>query len=369
MPHHDRLTVSHRALYYPWTCIQDPRFLFETLLYWDRWACIVPVEHFSPNTYGPAGPDFVDVLSEAHERFATGIEPTDDVKEVVHDRVAALLDAPAPDWCRPEALPSDGSPIFISKLHLDTITLLRDHGWALAEEQDEAGDRIVLMRAVGCVLISELVNAVGGASLPTITEDPATFRGSCNALLWRVGGQRALDAGEGEAAEVPEDNDSAFLVASFLRLAHDDTPVTPKELRRLIKLREDAGFNELREQFATKVDAFVAEMRSAGSLAERGMIHDEWKQALSMDRQALVKDLRSARIGAVTEKDGMIATVAGVAVGGGALAALGPAGVVIGVGLASVGLAKQYRERRREAMDNNWSSWLFAAQNPSLKLL
>jgi hypothetical protein len=361
--------VSHRALYYPWTCIQDPRFLFETLLYWDRWACVVPIEHYLPNTYGPAGPDFVDVLGEAHERFATGIEPTDEIKEIVHARVAALLDVPAPDWCRPEALPSDGTPIFISKLHYKTVSLLRDHGWANTEATAESGDHIVLMRAVACVVMSELVNAVGGESLPTITEDPSTFRGSCNALLWRVGAQRALDSGQGEAAEVPEDNDSAFLVASFLRLAHDDTPVTPDELRRLITLREDAGFNELREQFCSKVDQFVAELQSASSLAERGMIHDEWKQALSMDRDALVKDLRAARIGAVTEKDGLIATVAGVAVGGGALAALGPAGVVIGVGLASVGLAKQYRERRREAMDNNWSSWLFAAENPSLKLL
>jgi hypothetical protein len=225
------------------------------------------------------------------------------------------------------------------------------------------------MGAVASVVMSELVNAVGGGGLPTITEDPSTFRGSCNALLWRVGAQRAVDSGQGEATEAPEDNDSSFLVASFLRLAHDDTAVTPKELTRLIKLRDDPGFNELREQFCDKVDQFVAELQSAGSLAERGMIHDEWQHTLSVDRKALVKDLRAARIGAVTEKDGLIATVAGVAVGGGALAALGPAGVVIGVGLASVGLAKQYRERRREAMDNNWSSWLFAADNPSLKLL
>jgi hypothetical protein len=363
-------TVSHRALYYPWTHIQDPRFLFESLLYWDRWACIVPHPLFEPSPRRPADLEFGAVVAEAHERFATNIVPSDDVKDVVHERIAALLDVPAPEWCRPEALPIESWPIFITKLHFKTIDLLTNHGWARPDTGEWEGERIVLNHAASCVVMSELVNAITTETLPTITEEPETFRGNCNALLWRVGAQRALDEGDGEAADVGEEADTSFLVSTFLRLTCDaSTPLRPEDLSKLITLREDSGFNEMRERFCDHVDQFVADMGATASEAERQVIADEWKQRLAMDRRDLVKDLRAARIESVTEKDGLIATVAGVAASGGAVVALGPIGVVIGVGLATVGLARQHRRRREEAMDEHWSSFLFAAESPRLRLL
>jgi hypothetical protein len=365
-----RRLVSHRALYYPWTHVQDPRFLFESLLYWDRFACIVPDPYFEPNTLGPAGPEFARVLAEAHERFATWIVPSDEVKREVHERVVSLLDVPAPDWCRPQALPTGNQPIFISKLHHDTVALLIDRGWADRGPANGPEDRIVLARAAGCVVLSELVNAISTETLPPITDDPETFRGNCNALLWRVGAPRALDEGEGPAEHASWDAEASFLVTSFLRLAYDDdTPLRPEALSRLIALRGDAGFNELRERFCERVDQYMADMTGASSAAEQQVIADDWRTRLADDRRALVTDLRAARIKAVTEKDGLIATVAGLAATGGAIAALGPVGVVIGVGLAGLGLARSYRERRQEAMDQRWSSWLFAATRPRLKLL
>jgi len=339
-------------------------------LYWDQLACIVPYPDFQPNTLGPAGPEFARVLSEAHERFFTGVVPTHDIKQRVHERVSSLLDVPAPAWCRPDALAVSRFPIFDVKLAGETKRLLRERGWASENAGGSRDDQLVLSRAAGCVVMSELANVLGTPSLPLITEDPSTFLGNCNALLWRIGASRAIDSGEGPRGETTQDAEATFLVTRFLRLAWDPAnPLRPEHLSRLIQARQDAGFNELRERFCDHVDAYVSDMQAATTDAERSVIEGDWQGRLGRDRVALEKELRAARLGAVTHKDGMVATVAGLAATGGGFAALGPIGIVIGLSLGAAGIAAQHRQRRQEAMDRRWSSWLFAAEQPRLKLL
>jgi hypothetical protein len=88
---------------------------------------------------------------------------------------------------------------------------------------------------------------------------------------------------------------------------------------------------------------------------------------LRSDRNALKRELCDAHLGALVEKDGIVATVVGAVAGGAVFAAAGPVGVAIGLGLAGVGIARNIRSRRREAMERHWSSWLFTTRSPRLE--
>ena len=89
---------SYHALYYPTWTIDDPVFLFEALLYWDRLACIVPHERFP---FHPSGstPDLRKAMAEAHEQFVSRIVPTDEQKRAAHTRIEVFADREAPEWC------------------------------------------------------------------------------------------------------------------------------------------------------------------------------------------------------------------------------------------------------------------------------
>src|SRR5262245_60809312 len=94
--------MLERALYYPEWGIAYPAVLFDALLYLDRLACIVPYEGFQP--VGSVDPEFRRDSQELHDRFVTGLAPSSEQKQAVHDRIVAFLDEPPPEWYKPENL-------------------------------------------------------------------------------------------------------------------------------------------------------------------------------------------------------------------------------------------------------------------------
>jgi hypothetical protein len=92
--------MANHALFYPEWTISDPVFLAESLLYWDRLACIVPFSNFTPR---PSHPDqeMQKVMTEAHETYVSPLVPTDEQKKRVHERVAAITEKDAPVWWQP----------------------------------------------------------------------------------------------------------------------------------------------------------------------------------------------------------------------------------------------------------------------------
>jgi hypothetical protein len=63
--------MAQQALYYPTWGIPDPRFLFDSLLYWERLACIVPEPEFRPRA--PRNDHLDRPVDALHERFVSGI--------------------------------------------------------------------------------------------------------------------------------------------------------------------------------------------------------------------------------------------------------------------------------------------------------
>jgi hypothetical protein len=83
--------VPQRALYYPTWAVDDPRFLFESLLYWERLVCIAPYSGFQPRVHipGELGPP----VDELHQRFVSRMAPTAEQRGLVHAQVEELLGA------------------------------------------------------------------------------------------------------------------------------------------------------------------------------------------------------------------------------------------------------------------------------------
>src|SRR5437762_13731462 len=71
--------MPNHALYYPEWNISDPTFLAESLLYWDRLACIVPFSDFKERPWHP-DKEMRKAMGEAHEKYVSPYVPTDEVK-------------------------------------------------------------------------------------------------------------------------------------------------------------------------------------------------------------------------------------------------------------------------------------------------
>ena len=127
------------ALFYPEWSINDPKFLFESLLYWDRLGCIVPDEMFKPeNAVWAEDQEMEKVLKEANERFVTPYLLTDEQKGRAHSRIAEFAAHPAPRTLRPEHLSSrDRSTMSVLKLAPKTLELLQTNRWANDTGRDD----------------------------------------------------------------------------------------------------------------------------------------------------------------------------------------------------------------------------------------
>lgn len=348
--------MPQRALYYPTWAIDDPRFLFESLLYWERLVCIAPYSGFQPRVHipGELGPP-VDAL---HERFVSGMAPTNEQRKLVNTRIEELLGRPAPEWCRPEHLDAGSlASVATEKLGHKSAKLLLSHGWGRRGRDS----MVEMWDAAAGVVMNEFVEVMSSEKIRPVTSDAARFRALCNTFLWHVDAPNGLADDLQRVPDAVSDDDAAFVLARIVRLSLGDRPVTPKDLRRLLKLREDGSFEEVRANYCSKVDEYLLDLRGARNDEERGVVHDDWAQNLRSDRELLKRELRDAHLGAVVDKEGIVATLVSVAAGSVSFAAAGPVAAAIGLGLAGVGIARSIRSRRREAMQHAWSSWLFAA--------
>jgi hypothetical protein len=361
--------LPQAALYYPDWSVTDSRFLFESLIYWDRLACIVPFEGFEHERAipgaGQGDADFTRALRELNERFVTGIVPTPEQQGRVHERLQFFIERDPPEWCRPENLQPERRTVFSAwKFSEPTIGLLREHGWIRGAQGAEDPLKLQsIADAAANILLAELAEECGSETLPPITSDAGSFRASCNTLLFELGAPAGLGADALEHPEQSEDDDLAFVLCSVTRLGLGDHPVTGKELKRLYELRMDTGFDEQRGAFCEKVDGYVRSLRAAAP-NERQLVIDNWRVELERDRKGLRKELRSAGFRSLIDKEGLIALF----LGGGGTAILGPIGAAIGVTAAAARAVVRSRQLRGEALEQHWTSWLFSIERPRLAL-
>jgi hypothetical protein len=354
--------MAQMALYYPHWGIEDPRFMFDALLYWDRLTCIVPYEEFPCRAGWPNG--MQREADQFHESFVTGIVPSDEVKEKVHDRLEAFLTSEPPAWCQAENLaPSQAAVIGVRKLSPRTLDMLTEHGWLVEQEEDRA----LISRAASGLLLSTLAEEMASETMPAVTNEPATFRASCNGLLGELRSQQGIGGSELNEFRLlgltPDDHSSelAIVLAKISRLGVAAGPIEPKMLKSLHKLCLDSGYDEQRARFREHVDEYVADLRHRPALEHRA-IHDHWEVELARDRETLRRELRAARIEAIVEKEGILATGIAAAAGAGTFAAAGPIGLVVGIGVAGAGIAGRMRKRRAEIREGRWTSWLVTAR-------
>lgn len=357
------VSAPERALYYPEWGIADPALLFESLLYWDRVACIVPFNGFQPQA-GGAEPEILRASQELHERFVSGLVPSPKQKQAVHERVGALIDQPPPEWYRPENLrPDQRTLISALKMAPETEALLHDRGWVTSVPRGE--ERLYdISLAAADLLLAALVEEFSSETLAPLTGDPIAYAATCNALLQELKAAKGIAPGEeAERVALRDGSEDAFLVTSFLRLGVPAGQMSPHMLTRLSDLRDDSGFEGQRAQFCKKVDDYVAQIRAAPDV-ERPLVYEDWKQELARDRHALRRDLRRAGLDTIIEKESLV----GLFITGGAAAlvapALGPIGLAIGVGLAGARLAVAWRKRRHQVAQEHWSSFLFSLERP-----
>jgi hypothetical protein len=104
-------SMPDHALYYPEWGINDPLFLAEALLYWNRIGCIVPDPDFRPQPWHQ-DQEVQSVLVEAHEQFVSPILPTEEQKKRAHERIKTFAELDPPEWCRAENFhPGQGQQI------------------------------------------------------------------------------------------------------------------------------------------------------------------------------------------------------------------------------------------------------------------
>ena len=359
------VSAPERALYYPEWGIADPALLFESLLYWDRIACIVPWNGFQAQG-GGADRETLRASQELHERFVTGLAPSCEQKQAVHARIGALIDQPAPPWYRPENLkPEQRTLISALKMAPETEVLLRERGWVAPDPRDR--ERLYkISLAAADLLLAALVEEFSSETLAPLTGDPLAYSATCNALLQELKAAKGIAPGEeAERVSLGDGGEDAFLVTSFLRLGVPAGQVSPRMLTRLRDLRDDSDFDGQRAQFCKKVDDYVDQIRAVPDI-ERPLVYEDWKQDLARDRQAMRRDLRRVGLDAIIDKDSLV----GLFVTGGAsafaTAGLGPIGLAIGVGLAGARLAVAWRKQRHQVAQEHWELVPLLARAPAL---
>jgi hypothetical protein len=270
-----------------------------------------------------------------------------------------LLDTDPPTWALPENLaPSLRSVLAVRKVSSRTTEMLTERRW-LARQGDDYG---LISRAAAGLLLGAFAAEIGSETMPPVTDEPETFRAACNGLLRELQARQGISVDvEGDFRTVGETDDgqgweTAILLARIGKLGSDGV-IDAKTLRRLHDLCQDSGFAEQRERFRGQVDNYLAELREH-PVTEHAVLQAHWEMELEGDRKALKRELRAASIGSVVEKEGLVATGLAAVAGTGAYSAAGPAGLVVGIGLAGAAISDRIRARRTEVREKHWTSWL-----------
>jgi hypothetical protein len=343
-----------RALYYPEWFISDPVFLAESLLYWDRLGCIVPFPDFRQMPWHE-DEEMRKLMHEAHEHFITCAPPSDEQKQLAHDRISKLFaDHEAPEWCRPQNLAPQRRTIFsASKLAPATVQMLQDSGWARPALKKSNLELQTIYDAAANLVLGALADACSSPDMPAVTDDPGSYSASCNLLLLELGASAGVTIKEGGAVKQSRvESDFALLLAKVPRLRLTPEKVNTEVLRRILDARLDSGLDEQRRLFQSKVDSYLGKLRTAGEV-ERQLIADGFADELKTDQDRLSRELRRMGVEALFSKEGVVAILIGLAVG-----VINP-----GVGLA-VGLAGQlaaYHYKRQDTSNQHWSSWMFSS--------
>ncbi|MFH0730305.1 MAG: hypothetical protein V2B19_28680 [Pseudomonadota bacterium] len=363
--------MPEHALFYPEWGINDPNFLSQSLLYWDRLGCIVP-QGVKPKPW-QTDPEIQKIMEEAHEQFVSPILPTAEQKSQVFARIAAFAELEPPDWCRPENIMGDAASdvrdiIAQDKLSYEAIDLLQSKGWIAklprkGTNSHPENEYHILHSAVANLLLGALAEICSSPTMPPITDKPGSFSASCNMLLTELGSRHGISF-EKEITRTPgkeEEIDAAFLLTRIPNLGLDDGDrFDPNTLKRLLRARNDPEIDGRRKAFQKKVDEYLNRLRAAEA-PEQGLIADEFDRELKQELGLLERELRRAGVEPLVTKEGVVASlasaIAGVALGAGV-------GLIIGLSSGLLG----YRKKRRETLDNNWSSWIFSASTGRITL-
>jgi len=353
--------MPRHALYYPHLSIDEPGFLFELLLYWDRIATIHPYEGFQPFR---SGDDIGREQAALEEAYVSGITPSEKQKAAVHARLVGLLvERQPPDWYRPENLtPDDVTAVFwIDKLSQKTVRMLEESRWL---QPVKGTDYATLAPAVSNVILGTLAQVCSSESLPAVTDDHGAFRASCDTLLADAGTATGIGMTRANPmpAELHDPKERAFVTTAVSALGAEPGSIGARELRILRNLRDDNSFDAQRQAFCAQVDRYIEELRLR-PVEEHPVIEGEWAQRLKSERAALRNELKAARIEGIVDRDGLIGLIAagGLGAGGALVAGVvgGPVGGAIGLGVAATRASLKLRRRRRGILEGNWASWLY----------
>lgn len=201
--------MPEHALYYPEWTINDPVFLAESLLFWDRLACLVPFADFDGQPWHD-DEEVRKLMAEAHERYIFPLVPTEAQKQQAHRSIAAFAEHDPPDWCRPENLKPHEKQIFSAyKFAPETVDLLRERGWTKQFPHPNNLEIQLIADAAADLMLGALAEACSSPTLPPITDDPGSFTANCNLLLNELGAPTGIttDAKKVKQSVVPEASD------------------------------------------------------------------------------------------------------------------------------------------------------------------
>ena len=361
-----------QALYYPNWSIDDPMFLFESLLYWDRLACIVPYHGFTSGVW-KHDEDLNRVMNKAHEQYVDNYLPTDEQKRHVHERVAGLVNREAPAWWQPGNLsPEQRGNISSEKLLPETVRLLHDNGWMVPDGSGHMND---ISGAAANVVMAAIAEECSSENLPPITDDPGSFATSCNLLLREMDSANGLARDEdrdeqnqptGELAisigQGPSKEELSFLLTAIPHLGLEDNKISPPLFDKLLVARQKPDVEGLRAMFRAKIDEYIQRLRQAPP-PERELIRREFLDKATADLYLLNKELRSNGLKTLFSKEGLIGATFGVALGAffPPLVAVAPSlGIASGLGSG----LPAYHEGRRARLKEHWTSWIFTMKHP-----
>jgi hypothetical protein len=362
--------MSRRALYYPSAHIANPLFLFNTLLYWDKVACIVPFSGFRSSS-SFSDHEMSAVMHELHDRLVDQIAPTPAQQGEVRERISAFASRPPPSWCRAENLRlSRKYIIYVEKLGWESAQLLESSGWGQFHRDDGEGG-VLVDASVGAVIMSAFADACTSDAFTKITNDPGGFVANCNLLLDELGSEHGLSLGSAPPLPQPPTGQAAgdlgLLFANVPMLMGSKEGLNATVLRRLLLARQDPETDARRHAFCDKVDKYLADLRCAKP-EEKRIIVEHFNDALDQDRKLLKTHLRRFGIENLSAKDSLIAVGAGTLA---ALAATHPVYGAIGAGALSVlvgGLAR-LPQARANVLDKHWSSWLLGDARGKLSIV
>nr|AUN37656.1 hypothetical protein [uncultured bacterium] len=345
--------MPDRALYYPEWHISDPLFLAESLLYWERMACIVPEPNFHsiPNFDDY---DFHKVIAEIHEYFIYPLVPSKEQKARVHERIKDFAAKTPPPWCRPEHLNiQHREAISGNKLSYETIELLQRQGWAKPIGGKNFDMQLISSWAAN-VVMGALADECSSLTMPPITDDPGSFSVKCNLLLRELDSPTGITARKKQTSNRQTTNDVEFnfLLANVPCIGLKPEVASPTSLRKILAAHKNADLSAQRKAFRTKIDEYLQKLQNAEE-PERPMIREQFERDIASDHKVLQKELRRFGLESLTSKDGVVA-----------LLLSSPVSTIIkglGLTLALGSTAINYHNKRKEIVDKHWSSWIFSA--------